>query len=45
MEGHYTGIGSKFHDLVTEQIEDTARNAAPGLRQQLFPDEDDDKST
>lgn len=39
MSKHYTGIGSKFYDVVTEQIEYTARNAAPGMRG-LFSDEE-----
>ena len=35
---HYKGIGSKFYDVVTEQIDYTARNAAPVMRQ-LFSDD------
>ena len=35
---HYKGIGSKFYDVVTEQIEYTARYGAPAMRQ-LFADE------
>lgn len=35
---HYKGIGSKFYDIVTEQIEYTARYAAPTVRQ-LFSDD------
>lgn len=35
---HYKGIGSKFYDIVTEQIEYTARYAAPAMRQ-LFSDD------
>ncbi|MEI6297941.1 MAG: hypothetical protein WCO84_10000 [bacterium] len=35
---HYKGIGSKFYDVVTEQIEYTARYAAPAMRQ-LFLDD------
>jgi hypothetical protein len=35
---HYKGIGSKFYDVVTEQIEITARYATPSLRQ-LFSDD------
>jgi hypothetical protein len=35
---HYRGIGSKFYDVVTEQIEYTARHAAPAMRQ-LFSDD------
>ncbi|MES2569327.1 MAG: hypothetical protein V4710_04650 [Verrucomicrobiota bacterium] len=38
MRGHYDGIGSKFYDVVTEQIEYTARYAAPAMRQ-LFSDD------
>jgi hypothetical protein len=33
MQKHYTGVGSKFYDLVTEQITLTARYGTPGLRQ------------
>lgn len=35
---HYKGIGSKFYDVVTEQIEHTARSAASGMLQ-LFSDD------
>ena len=35
---HYKGIGSKFYDVVTEQIEYTARYAAPAMRK-LFSDD------
>ena len=38
MNEHYKGIGSKYYDVVTEQIEYTARHAAPALRE-LFSDE------
>lgn len=38
MRRHYTGIGSKFYDMVTEQIVLTAKYAAPGVRQ-LFLDD------
>jgi hypothetical protein len=38
MRKHYTGIGSKFYDVVTEQIEYTALHAAPAIRQ-LFSDD------
>ena len=38
MRRHYTGIGSKFYDIVTEQIVLTAKYGAPGVRQ-LFLDE------
>ena len=30
---HYKGVGSKFYDLVTEQIVLTARYATPSIRQ------------
>jgi hypothetical protein len=33
MQEHYTGVGSKFYDLVTEQITLTARYGTPGVRQ------------
>ncbi len=33
MHAHYKGIGSKYYDIVTEQIELTANIAAPALRQ------------
>ena len=33
MNAHYTGVGSKYYDIVTEQIYRTARLAAPRLRQ------------
>ena len=35
MEREYSGVGSKYYDLVTEQIERTARAAAPWLRAQI----------
>jgi hypothetical protein len=38
MRLHYTGNGSKFYDMVTEQIVLTAKYGAPGVRQ-LFLDE------
>ena len=38
MQKHYTGVGSKFYDLVTEQITLTARYGTPGVRQ-LFSDD------
>ena len=37
MRRHYAGIGSKYYDLVTEQIELTARYGAPAIRK-LFVD-------
>jgi hypothetical protein len=36
---HYTGAGSKFYDLVTDQVVLTARYAAPSVRQ-LFVHDD-----
>ncbi len=39
MSKQYRGIGSKFYDLVTEQIEYTAQCAAPGVRR-LFSEDD-----
>jgi hypothetical protein len=38
LQRHYTGVGSKFYDLVTEQIEVTAKHATPGMRR-LFSDD------
>jgi hypothetical protein len=38
MRRNYNGIGSKYYDLVTEQIVLTAKYAAPGVRQ-LFLDD------
>jgi hypothetical protein len=38
MRGHYTGIGSKYYDMVTEQILYTAKYGARGVRQ-LFLDD------
>ena len=35
---HYSGVGSKFYDIVTEQTVLTAKYGAPGV-QQLFLDE------
>ena len=32
LRGHYKGIGSKYYDIVTEQIFLTAKYAAPSLR-------------
>ena len=37
---HYHGVGSKYYDLVTEQIELTAKYGAKGMRH-LFSDEDE----
>jgi hypothetical protein len=37
MRKEYTGVGSKYYDLVTEQIVLTARYCAPGIRK-LFSD-------
>ena len=41
MRAAYAGMGSKYYDLVTEQIEHTARNAVSGIRQ-LFPKPESD---
>jgi hypothetical protein len=38
MRRHYAGIGSKFYDLVTEQLLLTAKYGTPGVRQ-LFSDD------
>jgi hypothetical protein len=40
MRRRYTGIGSKFYDMVTEQIVLTAKFGAPSMRQ-LFLDDGD----
>lgn len=32
LQQHYKGVGSKYYDLVTEQIELTAKYGAPGVR-------------
>ncbi len=37
---HYKGVGSKYYDLVTEQIELTAKYGAKGIRH-LFSDDDE----
>jgi transcription initiation factor IIE alpha subunit len=39
---HYKGIGSKYYDIVTQQIELSAKIGAAGLRQAL---EEDDRLT
>jgi hypothetical protein len=39
MRAEYKGVGSKHYDLVTEQMEYTAKIAAPAVRK-LFFDED-----
>jgi len=39
MQRHYTGIGSKYYDVVTEQIEVTVRTGAPWICE-LFTDDD-----
>jgi hypothetical protein len=33
MRDHYRGIGSKYYDLVPEQIVLTARSAVPAVRE------------
>ena len=38
LDKHYTGIGSKYYDLVTEQIELTIRSGAPWICE-LFPED------
>jgi hypothetical protein len=40
MRRHYTGIGSKFYDMVTEQIVLTAKYGAPAVRQLFLDDAD-----
>jgi transcription initiation factor IIE alpha subunit len=39
----YKGVGSKYYDLVTEQIEITARYGTQGIRR-LLSDEDENTS-
>ena len=39
MSAEYKGVGSKFYDLVTEQIELTAKYGTPGIRK-LFERDD-----
>ena len=41
---HYKGMGSKYYDLVTEQIELTAKYGVKGI-QHLFSDNDDTTTT
>lgn len=38
MQKQYTGAGSKFYDLVTEQITITAQYATPSVRELFSPD-------
>jgi hypothetical protein len=38
LRGHYKGIGSKYYDIVTEQIVLTAKHAAPRLRHLILED-------
>jgi hypothetical protein len=38
MKRHYSGIGSTYYDMVTEQIVLTAKYGAPGVRQLFFGD-------
>jgi hypothetical protein len=33
MRGHYKGVGSKYYDVVTEQIILTAKYAVPSVRE------------
>ena len=39
MRSEYNGVGSKFYDLVTEQIELTAKYGTPGVRSLFTRDE------
>ena len=41
---HYKGVGSKYYDLVTEQIEITAKYGTQGVRH-LFSDDDEQEKT
>jgi hypothetical protein len=41
MQGHYKGIGSKYYDIVTEQIVLTAKYTAPSLRRLFLEDGDE----
>jgi hypothetical protein len=38
MNEHYAGVGSRFYDLVTEQITLTARHGTPNVRQLFLHD-------
>ena len=38
LRGHYKGIGSKYYDIVSEQIVLTAKYAAPNLRYLFLED-------
>ena len=38
MRRHYSGIGSTYYDMVTEQIVLTAKYGAPGVRQLFLGD-------
>ncbi|ATC63005.1 hypothetical protein CMV30_02955 [Nibricoccus aquaticus] len=40
MRAQYRGVGSKYYDIVTEQIELSAKYAAPGLKQLFQHDEE-----
>jgi len=40
LQKHYRGIGSKYHDLVTEQIELTVKSGAPWICE-IFTQEGD----
>ncbi len=44
LDKHYKGVGSKYYDLVTEQIDITAKYGAPGIRR-LFSDNDEHSKT
>jgi hypothetical protein len=39
MREHYKGVGSKYYDVVTEQIELTAKSGAPWVRE-LFAEKE-----
>jgi hypothetical protein len=41
MREHYNGVGSKFYDLVTEQIVLTAKYGASGLRRRFLEAEEE----
>lgn len=38
LKKHYKGVGSRFYDLVTAQLELTAKYGAPGVRKLFSPD-------
>ena len=43
MRQHYKGIGSKYYDMVTEQIDVTVKTGAPWICELFTHDESDKK--